>query len=311
MSKLIERKMNDRKTKERKIKDDINKSHPQIGYLNNISSVSEHYSKHYNKHIYIFGEYHGRKSKCINKKGETTVQFIIDNINYNKNKLIDFYLELPYIDKSKLKIERKDLSPGNLKDFFKHYKNCFEVVKTNCKQKNVRFHYTDIRTTYGYNKMPFLNYVFEYLEELEYMISVSARRDDYNIENKEYKSDIKEYEKLKTKKDFITYGLKSYSKILKNERNIKDPNVKLKLLQYLDQSLSNVDIDLLTWDYITNIIEYLKIIIKNEEENESENESESFNNFIEKVFSPMVHNFRLYVSYLMDIYLIARILGNI
>lgn len=76
-----------------------------------------------------------------------------------------------------------------------------------------------------------------------------------NIKNifKESK-ESNEYKKLKSKQDFLEYGLKQYSqlKLLKQYESIPYEEVKLKLLKHLDKCLSNLDLNDITYSHIIN-----------------------------------------------------------
>lgn len=239
-------------------------------YLNNIYSISEHYSEKYNKHIYIFGEKHDRDKPCQTRKHSINVdKFIIDTINNeSKNKNIDFYLETPYISKTYNKEVKykSNIQFFNIPNFQNYYKDCFQYNKKDCIYKNVRFHYTDIRKPDFVNDQIFL---FELKLFIRHIIRLPIN-DQFEILLK-HNEEINEYKKLNNIKDFMEYGLKTYSKlkILKNLESVSYPEVKILLLKHLEECLSKLDLNILKWNNIMEIVNYL---IKQQEHNKKINE---------------------------------------
>lgn len=94
-------------------------------------SVSEHYHEEYKKHIYLFGDFHIEGSECqINKKVIDFIKFTDKTIRYNNEKFIDVFVEVPY---------------GFLATEIHYLEKYYNKLK-NSKLKNVRLHYTDMRT---------------------------------------------------------------------------------------------------------------------------------------------------------------------
>jgi len=118
-------------------------------YLEGCISLSEHYSKKYKKHIYIFGYNNTHNTSLKNKDGITNIFNFIKQIITTSDKFIDFFLETTY-QRTNQKFIANMMEEGRTNDFLhqtiKYYRNCFLVDKTTCPYKNTRFHYVDIRS---------------------------------------------------------------------------------------------------------------------------------------------------------------------
>lgn len=232
-------------------------------YLNGIRSLSEHYSKKYNKHIYIFGEAHVQEYKdyCSfssrlpdsyqNEKENKSLDisdFIISQLTNITDKPIDFFLETPYLTKD---IKILKTSSYNIDKIREYFQNCFQVSKINCKYLNIRFHYTDIRQIVGQKDISLLISIHDLIRRL-----TKSNTCINNLENELKNYNLLEYKSLKTKKDFMEYGLKTYhNKLTKNQENIKDEQVKKVLLNNLDKCLDKVNIVYLRWNNLKRITE--------------------------------------------------------
>jgi hypothetical protein len=214
-------------------------------------------------------------------------EFIKDIIdNENKNTHIDFFLEMPYISKDKECFEYKSES-YNVANLFNTYMDCFCPSKIKCKYKNVRFHHTDIRQSITENQI-FLNKLLNFLITNKFNSIFKLLESD----------EAKEYKSLKTKENFLEYGLKVYSKfkLLKQQRNIPYEEVKLKILEQLSKCLNKVDFKIITHENIFAVITDL-IIYKNDEPKLLDNL-----NKIGKIRDSVL----FYTECYMDVYLVAR-----
>jgi hypothetical protein len=109
------------------------------------------HNEKYNKKIHLFGDIHvaADKFSCNNNATSTNAIYFPDYLEYylgiEKNKIIDLYIELPYMHDKKVPI----MIHGMLDNTRLHFKECFESLleKTECQNKypNVRFHAMDIR----------------------------------------------------------------------------------------------------------------------------------------------------------------------
>lgn len=203
-------------------------------------------------------------------------EFINIELNRDKSIYIDFFLETKY----KTKIDDcKDIRSGNsynLDMFDMKYKDCLCPSKIKCLYKNIRFHYIDIR----FNQNIFLNKLRESIFSDNFVSKL----------NEIFKTpESIEYKNLKNKKDFLEYGLKEYSKskLLKQYENIPYPEVKIKLLEFLNKYLDKVDLNDITY---TNI---MKIILNK--------------NLTEKDHEKLKLNFIIYLTGFMDMYTLSRI----
>ena len=109
------------------------------------TAISEWFSQKLKKHIYILSDTHDRLYGCKAKNGKfiNIDELLKMTIKDNTDKLMDFYFEAVYRNKYDTKVY--NYKDSFMSDAFKAFENCFEVSKTNCKYKNVRFHYVDIR----------------------------------------------------------------------------------------------------------------------------------------------------------------------
>ena len=100
-------------------------------YIKGPFSLSEHFTED-NKHIYIFGDSHEEIILCSNNVGSIDfIQFVKKTVKYNKNKVIDIFVEIPYG------------FTGKYNDIY--LERFFNSLKQS-KFKNLRLHYTDMRT---------------------------------------------------------------------------------------------------------------------------------------------------------------------
>lgn len=108
--------------------------------------------KGYGKHIYNFGDWHVRDGHClpavfknVSKKNTLPIDEYIDYVLLNNpDKMIDVFIEESW--KSK---EQKGVTlftqDSYIKDVINEFADCLTVSKQNCKYKNARFHYVDVR----------------------------------------------------------------------------------------------------------------------------------------------------------------------
>jgi len=113
-------------------------------YIEGPCSISEHYDSPSgkntsgknmdNKHIYLIGDFHVKNSLCMDNTRNINLGKMIERtVKYNKNKMIDIFIETTY---------RRYDNKGNL-DFPP------EILYNKLKSlelKNIRLHYTDFRT---------------------------------------------------------------------------------------------------------------------------------------------------------------------
>lgn len=122
----------------------------RMGFISGPINLTEHYSKKYNKHIYIFGDIHVKQSHCplLSSTPENTISlkdFLVE-IATNTDKPLDIFLEVSYKSKKIKNITESKRYKGYIDDIYREFASCFQIDKRNCKYKNVRFHYSDIRS---------------------------------------------------------------------------------------------------------------------------------------------------------------------
>lgn len=215
-------------------------------FITPIKSISYHTSTKYSKQIYIFGETHGSLETCKTNKCNV-YDFIVNNIT-NIPKFIDVFLEIAYVTKG-TKIE---YSPGQniLHKFAYDFNNCLISEKEQCKYKNIRFHYSDIRQTRD-KTLPLLIIMFIYYFlplnksiNTNYTDLLKTLQDFKTFLIKpEHKSNIDYFNNsLKSHDEFRIYILKTFNryKLEKQQNEIPYPEVKEMLLQYLKDKISMV-----------------------------------------------------------------------
>lgn len=118
------------------------------------------------KKFHFFGDKHfgrsdnceslGDKFKCSSVSSPSRSKYCYDIVYFlenvfekaeKSNTVVDLFLEVPYLRSSEEKIIYKSRDVGYLQDVQEHFSDCFSYEKTNCKFKNTRFHYVDIRST--------------------------------------------------------------------------------------------------------------------------------------------------------------------
>lgn len=114
-------------------------------------SISEHYNGKYDKHIYIFGDEHINKKKCEKKlENVDIIDFFKKIISENPKETLDFFFEISYSKKNVYEINKPNITSVSpwLQQIQNKFYDCLKLDKSNCKYKNVRMHYLDIRKLY-------------------------------------------------------------------------------------------------------------------------------------------------------------------
>jgi hypothetical protein len=125
------------------IKSCINKGKRLIGPKNIIKLVKRSVSSlglNNEKVAYIFGESHGKETKC-DEKNKTDIHMVdyFTHVFKTTNKYIDFFLEIDSI------IDSTYDSLSFINNLRNNFIACFHLFDI-CPYKNVRFHYTDFRS---------------------------------------------------------------------------------------------------------------------------------------------------------------------
>ena len=291
----------EKKEKEDKEKEEEKMSNKIINtkwtYLSVPVTVSEHFSAKYNKHIYIFGDYHDRNIICpIGSNKENTVYFLdlLKSFTILKNsdntpKVIDYFFELSF--KNKIIPYIKPFGKGYFKDVNKMFDNCLQLKKTLCQYKNVRMHYSDIR--HIKEMEPFNDFRYYYLNLIRY----------YNTREEIYKENleqtrIKKNDIINNLSDLLDKGIDYLIYISKTNKQLDNlefhdlkPLIKTYFGNKIRVLLKNFNID-----KVKNIFSVGDEMIKGKFPNKKEID-------IIKTFSTQILDF---TSYLMDMYLFSR-----
>jgi len=211
-------------------------------YIKYPVSVSEHYSTTYNKHIYIFGDYHSKDMSCPKKSNSTNtidLPTFLKNLTNLKNtdgspKFIDFFFEYP--DPNKY-INNKEISFEGyfqyIHDTFKNYLNKISNID------NARFHHTNIRII---SEIRNLIYPFYYYEPTRTLNIVLLKRVFTNTDN--YIDNILKLTKINKQIQNITNP--SIRKIIKDEletpARTKIKQITLEHIEKLKNNMFNRDL---------------------------------------------------------------------
>jgi hypothetical protein len=128
-------------------------------YIEGPVSLTELKLARLGKRIYIFGDEHSHSSTCVDPNKPTIrIDRFLDQLVKATDKIIDLFLELDFPDKSspsardvKYQVKRTNdeitylASPDYITDIFHLFYNCFQHDKHECRHKNLRAHYTDVR----------------------------------------------------------------------------------------------------------------------------------------------------------------------
>lgn len=149
-------------------------------YINNLLVISEFHSSFLNKHIYVLGESHSNISckydSNSKQKTQTDIaEFFTEIIDNNKDKLIDFFIEIPYKSKNKKdfyktnKVKSEDSGTHEL-----HYEfwDCLNLDKKNCPYSNVRMHYSNIRS--GDTRFHNVSIFYRFIRKLAFLEGIRS-----------------------------------------------------------------------------------------------------------------------------------------
>ncbi len=144
-------------------------------------------------HIYVFGDFHASEVECQDTSASRPLlqDFVENTINLNKDKMIDVFVESDFQEQGH---EALEYESSYLEDFKDHFKYCLVRDKYQCKFKNARFHYADLRKTV---KSPIRN--------LAQSILTAERLGDTNKMNEIIAQSQANYDELKNVKfdDFL------------------------------------------------------------------------------------------------------------
>ncbi len=119
----------------------------RVDYILGPVSLTQHYSKEYNKIVYIFGDEHHDIAVCPRTEKMNIAKYFGKIFTENLDKVIDVFLEIDLKDKLRDRDEYISV-PGQgylFTDVESEWKNCLQVHKELCEAKNIRMHYADPR----------------------------------------------------------------------------------------------------------------------------------------------------------------------
>lgn len=249
--------------------------------------IIEYFSQNLNKHIYLVSDLHVSLSTCVPNSSIHIAKFIDNILNENKDKIIDVYFEVEFISKKlnekKLNINvirKTDREPKDINDYLTqtmvYFKDCLDIDKSTCPYKNSRFHYVDIRFD---KSIFFLSlYYNTYLQDKSNIERISFKEALYNIISVLYPLDEK----------IIKLIMNKY-KLSRQLDNIKDGDVKNKILSYFNKKINNFREEL---DWLINKYNSINVI--------------NFNVWFQK----WMHFTLEFGSTIMDIYTVSRIMRS-
>lgn len=136
----------------------------RLGFISGPVNLSEHYSSEYNKHIYIFGDTHVKQASCplvtSNTENTMSLKSFLEKTASETKKPLDIFLEVSYKSKKLLdKINVTNDYQGYIDNIYRLFAPCLEIDKKKCSYKNVRFHYSDIRSYVLLEQITFLSII--------------------------------------------------------------------------------------------------------------------------------------------------------
>jgi len=186
------------------------------------------------KTIYCFGEVHINSWGCKNRKNIVTIENLIEKtILTNQKKIIDLFIEIPFLGKKDNQILNKDLIPSPITKITSFFQECLVREKQECQYHNLRAHYTDIRQIAGIENI--LIDVRGILRKgkfssVEKANSPRKTQSDYITMTNRFEKDV----------EFFMSGLPRFlnkTKIQKQLNNIRDKKTKAFLSKYTEDSI--------------------------------------------------------------------------
>ena len=157
---------------------------PTSTFIGGPCTLTVHWSKEYQKMIYIFGENHSDKIECDKvgsfKKGDviTPIENYLSDLILNTDVFIDLYIEFPVY--SKIHKEYNDsFKPfkenDRIQKLFEQFKKCLQYTTRSAKEcKLARVHYFDARFEDKEGRLEGINLISWYRLHLKYIIDYVA-----------------------------------------------------------------------------------------------------------------------------------------
>jgi hypothetical protein len=256
-------------------------------------SITEHYSKKYNKHIYIFGDYHSIETKCRKEStpgNSISISSFLGILPYLTNpdgtpKLLDYFFEFDYKSRTfnpKLEGEYR----GYGKEIYDMYENCLQIEKDVCKYKNIRFHYSDIRS------IPIL---FNFLLYYYYLLEILHK----NVNNAQQYYELIDWVELnQLTKDPMKYleSTKTKTKIHKQYSKLQYPELEKEIENFYKSIIIDLFRQYLHEQFITSTKTILEL----------DNDLKNIEKRLEKSIEITTKVLLMGISRLMDLYLVSR-----
>lgn len=264
------------------------------------------------KNVFMFGDFHfSLQYKCEKNKNSLELNELIVNLsNTHSDKMIDFYMEVPYhlIENDGENVEKLQKYVKNYLSFYvkhnltntnllkiayffeKH--GCFTKNRKRCEKKypNIRFHSSDFRDS-KCNKNFILLYNF--INNLNYDIVEGNK-----INSKKYLEYLKKVDTINKILNFAKDSLKC--KKMKNQFNKIDKKYSNKILKMINDKLKY-----LQKTYKNNwkeCMDSIKLFLKNKKKYDGASTSLMLGK-MEDIITPIE-------ALIMDAYLLARIFKN-
>jgi hypothetical protein len=240
-----------------KLRDDMYYADLSIGIENNtkyntlshIYSISEHYSEKYDKHIYIFGEFHDYHGSCSNNIPAS--RFVLEQMAIS-DKFIDLYFEWQFIPRSQGFVHKR-FGSHQLSILYASlygHMDLFIEKWSNNGYANVRPHLTDVRRVY--NKYDFINVLNSLLVTMAYGDKSYDLLTEFENLSK-FPTDLYEFKKIKTIEDLKTF---IFSRIPLVNKEVKrmDEDVKNSVLDHFNTCIDNIDVTKFYYDNIKRVL---------------------------------------------------------
>jgi hypothetical protein len=147
------------------INNQYTKKRPEVNYIGGPISLTCHWSKEYQKLIYIFGEAHSTQTDCPFESNQMLIEEYLYQFVMNTNALVDIIFEVDAFTGPEYKIP---LSQSKFKDFRMYrigttFEQCIHPPPTLPEQCNLsRIHYFDVRRNETIGVDPISAFIFEY-----------------------------------------------------------------------------------------------------------------------------------------------------
>jgi len=215
-----------------------NMDKPIKGYKYLIGPISyrEYYSKEYNKHVILIGDYHVIGDICpdtSNKDNTINIFELLLMTFKNTNEKIDFFIESAFQRKGYYTITKeKDSYLENINNLFQ---NCLRIDKKECPLRDkVNFHYVDVRS-----------HILLTAPDVAYVDPSQIQR---------YKLRVKQFSTLSETSEGFVNKIKEIYKIDRGLRYIEDEDIREVLSEYFDDAIET---------YYNNTIDSFKNISNN------------------------------------------------